>query len=259
MVTNHSKTHPFTTTLLRCVSMMLIAITYPMAVTADEVLFNAEYKGKYGGMTIKSTRTLVKKDSGGFSIESDMQNLFASIHEKSHFVLNEGILQPQEYRYRRSIAAFKANESLQFDWKAGVAKYRRADKPEKNKDHPIKLGILDPVLYQLQLQREAYAGKEEYSFTFVKPSKVKTLHFKKTGEEPFTVGEKTYTAIKVERVNLDDGKETRVWLIPEFNYQVARIEHVEEDGKKYNIYLTRYHSAENLVDILYKLPPIHTH
>lgn len=203
-------------------------------------------------MTIKSTRTLVKKDSGGFTIESEMKNLLASIHEKSQFVLNNGILQPMEYRYRRSIAAFKSNESLLFDWQAGVAKYQRTDKPEKNKDHPIELGFLDPVLYQLQLQREAYSGKDEYSFTFVKPSKVKTLHFKKTGEEPFTVGKQTYTAIKVERVNLDDNKETRIWLVPDLNYQIARIEHLEEDGKAYNIYLTNYQSAENLVDTLYK-------
>ncbi|SMF09011.1 Protein of unknown function [Alteromonadaceae bacterium Bs31] len=223
--------------------------------TGETLLFNAEYQGKYSGMTIKSSRKLYLQENGQLRIESKIKNFMASIEERSDFSLNNGILQPHYYHYKRKIMAFKADEKLSFDWEKNVAQYRRKDKPEKNRDHAIELGILDPVLYQLQLQRELYSGHDDFSFTFVKPSKVKTLLFKKTGDETLKVGDKTYPAIKVERINLDDEKQTRIWLIPELNFQIAKIEHTEEDGNSYSIFLTGYTSHEKLLDVIYSKQP----
>ncbi len=219
------------------------------------VLFTAQYQGKYSGMTIKSTRKLSLGQDGRFRIESKIKNFMASIEERGDFSLQNGVMQPHFYHYKRKIMAFKADEKLRFDWQKKIAEYRRKDKPEKNRDHPIELGLLDPVLYQLQLQRDAYSGLEKFSFTFVKPSKVKTLLFHKTAEEELTVGETPYSAIKIERINLDDDKETRIWLIPALNYQIAKIEHIEEDGQSYNIYLTDYSSHEKLIELIYKSNP----
>jgi len=244
--------HLHTVTLTVLIGMLFTAIT---ADASDEVLFEATYSGKYSGMNIKSTRTLFMTEDNHFYIESEMKNFFASIYERSDFDIDKGFLKPLTYKYRRSITGIKAREQLRFNWHTNIAEYRRKDKPHKNKDHPIKLGILDPALYQLQLQREAYQGKTEFDVTFVKPSKIKNLRFKATGQEDFTYKNQTYQALKIERINLDDDKQTRVWLIPSLNYQIARIEHVEEDGKAYNIFLTDYKSNSKLEAILYRAAP----
>lgn len=249
----------------RAVTKFQIALTLAtfglfttQAFAGDQVLFKAVYSGKYSGMNIESTRTLFVTPSGQYYIESEMKNFLASIYERSDFNIQSGLLKPLHYRYKRSITGIKAKESLYFNWEAEVAEYRRKDKPEKNKDYPIKLGVLDPVLYQLQLQRDAYSGNTHFDLTFVKPSKIKNLRFHTVNREPFTVDSKTYTAVRIERINLDDDKQTRVWLIPEFNYQIARIEHIEEDGKAYNLYLTSYSSSPELIEHLYKSNPGHS-
>jgi len=218
-------------------------------------LFSAEYKGKYSGMTIKSTRVLFQLEDGSFRITSEIKNFMASINERSDFALVDGIIKPKSYIYARKIMGFKANEKITFQWDKQIAEYRREEKPEKNHDYPISLGVLDPVLYQLQLQRDFFSGAETTSVTFVKSSKVKTLLFQKTGTEPFEINNKTFDAVKIERINLDDDKETKIWLIPAMSYQVARIEHTEEDGKTYGIVLTGFKQAEKLDKIFYKTNP----
>ncbi|WP_139309719.1 DUF3108 domain-containing protein [Teredinibacter haidensis] len=219
---------------------------------ADEILFKAEYEGKYSGMTITSTRTLIAKDASTFLVESRMKNILGSITEKSNFKFENGVMQPSEYRYTRSVIGFKADEKISFDWDSKTARYERKDKPEKNREHKLEPGVLDPVLYQLQMQREAFSGKDAFRLTFVKPSKVQTLLFHKTADEALTVGAKDYPAIKFERINLDDLKKTRIWLIPELNYQIGRIEHIEEDGDSYNIFLKSYTASPKLVSNIYQ-------
>lgn len=221
------------------------------AVSAEQTLFTATYKGKYSGMTIKSTRKLVA-NSSGYQLVSEIKNSFASIDESSNFKMDNNTLTPQHYFYKRKIMGFKAEETIDFEWAEKLAKYRRKDKEEKNRDYPIEPGVLDPATYQLALQRAFAGGSNEVNVTFVKSSKVKTLQFKKTGQEELKIAGKTYQALRVERVNLDDDKETRLWLVPELHYQIARIEHVEEDGKAYNLYLTGFTADDTALDSFYQ-------
>ncbi|WP_339064922.1 DUF3108 domain-containing protein [Teredinibacter turnerae] len=218
---------------------------------AGEPLFTAEYEGKYSGLTITSTRQLEQLDNGKFQLNSVIKNSFASITEESQFTFDDGIMVPQSYHYKRKILAFKADENFRFDWPKATVYYEREDKPEKNREFPLELGVLDPALYQLQVQRAVAAGHTKIDVTFVKSSKIKTLHFKKTGEETLQLGDKSYQSILVERDNRDDDKETRLWIVPDLNYQIARVEHVEENGDKHSIRLTSYKSSANLSKVLY--------
>ncbi|TVZ39643.1 uncharacterized protein DUF3108 [Alteromonadaceae bacterium 2753L.S.0a.02] len=226
------------------------------AFAEEAPLFIAEYEGKYSGMLVKSTRKLIHKNDANFVLKSKIKNAFASIEEQSDFTIEKGVLIPQNYHYKRSIFAFKADENLKFDWQKNIAEYRRKKKPEKNKDHELSPGILDPALYQLQLQREVFHGKNNIAVTFAKSTKIKSLYFINKGEEPLKIADQTYPAVKLERDNKDDEKQTRLWFIPALNYQVAKVEHVEENGDAYTILLTRYESDPKLIPLIYdSLPP----
>ncbi|WP_236074882.1 DUF3108 domain-containing protein [Teredinibacter purpureus] len=244
----YSSSVPLSSVALTLFFLSIVAT--PLA-NADEVLFNAKYKGKYAGMTIASTRTLTTNGHGEYQIVSKMKNIFGSISETSQFTLVDGVITPSLYHYKRSLMGFKSDETIEFDWAAASAHYRRQDKPSKNKDHTLEIGTLDPVLYQLQIQRNVHAGLEAFKVSFAKPNKIKTLLFHKTEEDTLNVGGKTYPAIKLERINIDDTKKTHIWVIPALNHQIGRIEHIEEDGDSYNFYLSEYEASANLVTELY--------
>lgn len=235
----------------RMLSVFLLIFFCPTTY-AEDVLFTAQYEGKFSGMTIKSTRKLIAQDDGQYRLESIIKNTLATVIETSQFDLNNGSIIPRHYHYKRSIMGFKADETIDFDWHQYIAHYRREGKESKNRDHSIRPGDLDPALYQLQLQRDLYSQKHELSYEFVKPNKIKNLTFASKGEEDISVGKTKFQGIMVERINLDDKDVTRLWVIPELKYQIARIEHIEENGESYSIYLTDFRSSPNLVDTFYK-------
>ncbi|MBU2986028.1 DUF3108 domain-containing protein [Saccharophagus degradans] len=228
---------------------------------AETTLFTAKYKGKHSGLSITSTRELTQKDDGSYEFFSKVKSTFASIEETSIFTLGDEpqrIMIPQSYQYERRILGASTREWINFDWENFVAHYERKGKPEKSREHKLVIGMLDVPLYQLQLQRDLIAGKTSLYYAFVKPHKIKSLAFKVEGEDTIHVGNKAYKAIKVARINTEDDKETFVWLIPELNYQIGKIVHVEEDGSSYRIDLTSYQSSEKLFDNFYKRPQNNT-
>lgn len=239
---------------VRTVTLSMI-VFFAGASQADTTLFTAKYKGKHSGLTITSTRELRQRDDGTFLFKSKVKSTFASITEQSVFTLGSApqkIMIPQSYHYERSVFGAKTKEWINFDWENFVAHYEREKKPEKARTHELVIGMLDVPLYQLQLQRDVLAGEEQLHYTFVKPHKIKALAFQVDGEDTINVGDKAYKAIKVSRVNTEDDKETTVWLIPEFNYQIGKIVHVEEDGASYKIDLTSYSSNNALFDRFYQ-------
>lgn len=245
----------FARCIVRISLLSLTAFTY--STQADTTLFTAKYKGKHSGMSISSTRQLIHKDDGTYLFKSKVKSTFASIEEESKFTLGtppQRIMIPHNYYYERSVLGAKTKEWINFDWTNFVAHYERKNKPEKAKEHPLVIGMLDVPLYQLQLQRDLIAGKTLLDYTFVKPHKIKSLAFKKEGEETINVGDKAYSAIKVSRINTEDDKETLVWLIPELNYQIGKIVHIEEDGASYRIDLTSYSANNALFNEFYQLP-----
>ena len=242
----------------RFLVLMFLLMGINPSIYAEEVLFTAEYQGEYSGMTIKSTRRLIAQDGGQYRFESVIKNAFASIIEKSLFNLHEGIIVPQRYHFKRKVLSFKADETIDFDWNKGIAQYRRKKKENKNRDHEISPGVLDPALYQLQIQRDLYSQNDKLSYAFVKSNKVKNMLFTTKEKETLRVGKNQYEALKVERVNLDDNSQTRLWVVPELDFLIAKIEHIEENGESYSINLTALSRSPDLVEIFYRSNPSST-
>lgn len=244
--------------MLRSASVFITIFALLAATShADTTLFTAKYKGKHSGLSITSTRELTQKDDGSYEFYSKVKSTFASIQETSTFMLGappQNIMIPQTYHYERRILGASTKEWITFDWENFVAQYERKGKPDRSREHPLVIGMLDVPLYQLQLQRDLIAGKTSFHYAFVKPHKIKSLAFKVEGEDTINVGDKTYSAVKVARINTEDDKETFVWLIPELNYQIGKIIHVEEDGSSYRIDLTSYSSSDTLFDKFYQKP-----
>lgn len=236
------------------VSALLFALLLSLSCLAeDNSISEAQYSGKYGRMKVQSTRTLKAIDASKdiYSLESIVSNRFAEITEKSTFYSIRNLLMPSSYYYQRSMLGFKSERDLKFDWTEKKVHYTREDKPEKNLSYDIAVGVLDPSLYQLKLQADAFLGLEEFHYTFAKARKIKNIDFKKTGTTQFKMGKQLYDAIVVERYLHSDNKTTKVTLIPEFAFQIAEIVHTEEDGKQYIIRLEDFKFNQDRLKTFY--------
>lgn len=205
--------------------------------TQDTLLYSATYEGRISGLNITLERNLTQRQDGTFQLLSEASNWFASIRETSVFHFKDGELLPLGYEFRRSVFGRRVVETISYDWDDKKAFYERSDRARNNTTHELNGQLLDPALYQLMLPIDFYAGEETVGYDFINRRRVRHYAFDLKGEEQLKMGNKNFTALLVERK--EDNRRTRVWLIPEMDYQIGRIEHYD-DGDTYDIRLTNY-------------------
>ena len=252
---------------LLTLTFILTTLAPVFAISQDNTLFSATYKGKLSGFSVKTTRTLIELAPNHYELKSVAKNAFASITEHSFFHVSTPPKTPTEmpvktldepttsnektsntekqfisekYLYERKILGSNSQQQLLFDWNTLTAQYIRKDKPKKNKSHQISYGMLDPSLYQLKLQQDAYTNQKIFHYRYPKTWKINTMDFALNGKTTFQLNKKTYDGIRLKRINQQDEKQTHLVLIPDLYFQIAEITHIEKDGKTYSIKLTDF-------------------
>lgn len=248
-------------------TLALTALAPMLAISQENTLFSATYKGKLSGFSVKTKRTLIERSPNQYELKSVARNALASITEQSFFqvsthaetsettsihqITGTPSFTPEKYLYERKILGASSQQQLLFDWNNLTAQYIRKDKPEKNKSHQILHGMLDPSLYQLKLQQDAHTGQKTFHYRYPKTWKIDTMDFTLNGETTFQLDKTTYDAIRLKRINQDDEKQTQVILIPDLHFQIAEITHTEEDGKNYSITLTDFSANDKKLHEFY--------
>ncbi|MEY4589764.1 MAG: hypothetical protein RL497_1840 [Pseudomonadota bacterium] len=215
-------------------------------------LFTATYKGKYNGWNITLERSLKEVALGQYNLVSQASNFIGQLEESSEFSINNHQLTPKLYSYNRRIFGKSNSETLRFSWATNEAFYTRANKKQDSRTLTIKPGTLDSALYQLQLQRDLALQRTELNYTFIKRKDIKLYQFKVVSSDLFTLNNSPLKAVIVERQE-NSNKKTRIWLLPDLNWQIARIQHKEESGDTYTIELVRYSGDKTLLDNFYRI------
>ena len=235
-----------TTTYKLCGAFILLCLITGFSRAETVVLSDATYSGKYAGLTIETERRLVQLDDSSYRLSSEASNFLGSLKETSHFVVLEDIWRPIKYTYQRRIFGAKTTETIDFDWDAMTAFYTHSDKPERDAQLRLTPGVLDPALYLLRIQRDLVLGLETLDYKFVKRDRIRHYTIALLSTKDLDLGDKSYSAIKVGRVNADDDKQTYVWVIPGLNYLFGKITHLE-DGDAHQMTLTRYKVNKTLL------------
>ncbi len=218
---------------------ILILACLASASWAETQVYRATYKGKFAGLTIETERRLTRLDDGTYQLTSDASNFLGSINETSHFSVEADQWRPLEYTYSRRIFGAKAKETIAFDWETMTAAYTHSDKPERNAQHKLEPGMLDPALYLLQVQRDLIRGQTVLEYRFVKRDRIRHYRVERLASETLSINKQSYDAIKVGRADPDDDKQTFVWAIPSLSYVFGKISHTE-DGDEHEMVLTSY-------------------
>ncbi|GAA0786747.1 DUF3108 domain-containing protein [Marinobacterium sediminicola] len=207
--------------------------------TAQLPAFKATYTTAFDmGISLsgEAVRQLRQTEGGEWRFSSEAAALMAGISEVTRFQYQPSEpIKPLSYRYHRKVLGKSRKASVEFDWNTLSVTTVVKDKPWKMQ---VPTGTQDKLSYQLQMRLDLLAGKTEMIYDVADGGKLKEYRFKVTGEEEIDTPYGRFNAVRVMRDRGEGAdRETLIWLAPELDYLIIRLEQTESDGKTYALLL----------------------
>ncbi len=193
--------------------------------------FKTRYRVRYEGVPFSATgtRELKQASSGQFHFESHISAFLIRMDEEAQFGFDEDGLRAASYAERRSGIAGNRDRTVDFDWSVPKV-VRRGD---KESELEIEGQVYDPVSWQIALQRDLSLSPYEQGdvFTYAVSNggepDVYRLEITEIGEISVPAG--SFRTILLERDHTpDNDRETRIWLAPEHDHLLVRLEHIDD-------------------------------
>lgn len=200
---------------------------------ANETIFSQEYKTRIQGISITTTRSLVKRDDGTFRFRIRSSNFFVKFEETSLFEeLDDGSFRSLSNESERKIIGISNKNSTLFDWDNMVATFRRDGNTTET---PIEPGMLDRTLYQYLMELDMQAGRPVLSYDVVDKGRIRNFTFENLGVEDMEIDDQDLSAFKLRRITEDNQRETLVWMAADLDYQIVKIYHREDEDEEYTM------------------------
>lgn len=205
-------------------------------------LFQARYKARYDGVpfSAKGRRLLLRDADGTLRFSSTLRaTSLLQLAEEAHMELDgDGELRPVRYEYRQRGIGGRRDRYLDFDWDAGEV--RRSG--DKSRVQAIGQGFLDPVSWQLALRRDVSRGTlatgEVVEYPITDGGDPKIYAIKLHGPESLDLPVGRLETVRLERIfEPGDPRETRIWLAPEYDHLLVRLEAVDDAGRMLSLEL----------------------
>ncbi|WP_226667066.1 DUF3108 domain-containing protein [Microbulbifer aggregans] len=210
----------------------------PSASTASAVLqpFTAVYQAEFSGFGVTAERKLTGTPES-WRLDFSANSMFAKIEEYSRFAQQGGRLVPQHYDYKKSGLGKDRHTALSFesDQRRVINVYNKARSIDN-----APADIQDKISYQLQLALDVAAGKKELVYDVADGKKIRHYEFRVTGNEKIKTPMGMIDTIKVQRIRAQDSERvTNIWFAPQWNYALIKLQQQEDNGKSYQITLTK--------------------
>ena len=226
----------------RWIKAAALAISLPLANTAfadqNQALqsFKAVYASEFDlGVALKGelTRTLTQQADHTWLMTNRAETMVASITENSSLSVDDLMVKPHSYDYKRKVLGKSKKIHLEFDWDNLTAT------DQKDRKVTLTQNTQDKLSYQLQM-RLALANGEKGPFVYhiAESGKSKEYTFRVIDTESIETPMGTFNTLKLELDRGEDSKrETFIWFAPELDYQIVQLKQIEPDGKAYSIQL----------------------
>lgn len=215
---------------------VLLAVVITPARAQELKPFEATYKASYSGIGVTAVRRL-SSEGGNWRLQFNADSFLADIREFSRFDKRGGQLIPRHYEYHRTGLVRDRHKVLRFEpEKRRVINVRNGDRTLE--DAPAQ--VQDKLTYQLQLALDVAAGNKTLEYAVADGKKIRHYKFAIVGRENIETPLGPIEAIKVQRVReADADRETIIWFAPQWDYALVKLKQQEEDGKTYQISLTK--------------------
>jgi hypothetical protein len=230
--------------------LSLILILCVDSVLADDDTFLQPHSASYEahishGLSLdgEAQRELVQQEDGSWFYRFNVDTTPAEITEQSVFDLIDRKIRPKSYDYLLSGFLIKdRHQSVVFDQNTGTLNEKYKKKQWSLDTLP---GTLDRLNYQLQLQLDVGAGKQDLVYQVIHKGKFREYRFQILGKESIDTKLGTKEAIVVEKVR-DGGKqrETKLWFDQSAPFALLKMIQTEPDGEYYEINITELRASD---------------
>ncbi|WP_133011020.1 DUF3108 domain-containing protein [Marinomonas flavescens] len=222
------------------VSLLTLPISPAYSATSSQDSFLTPYSAVYSTiwkkgitMKVKGTQTLSKQANGTWQFSFTADNFFASLSEKSTFIVKNHQIIPTHYLYQSSAFGKKRKAELFFDWTKNRV---RNDIKNKPWNMSIKPNTVDKLSVQLQIREDLKQGKDNFDYLIADGGYTKNWRFKRLKTENIETKFGEISAIKMIRTdNKDSNKQTSFWFAPKYDYLLVKLTHKEKGGDSYTL------------------------
>jgi len=189
--------------------------------------YEAVYSSKLKGFNVRVKRRLqVQGDSMIISV--DVKKLWFGLHESSALQLHDdGRLYPGTYVHKRRGTSHEHDKDLVFDWNENSV----IDLLEPGREPlPVEKPSYDKLSYQTQMRldlaRDPNLKHIEYSVTNGVRNRI--YSFDRLSEEVLDTRLGKLNTIKFERKGDDDDRQVFVWVAPDWDFLLVRIDQIKD-------------------------------
>lgn len=203
--------------------------------TAQLSEYTANYEASANGLAATATRTLSRSNQDSYRLTNSLSatlvgQTLASLHQSSEFLIEDNRVIPQSYSYQLS-GVSRASNAIGYNWEAGIAV---SSEDEESWQLPLRTGVMDQLSYQAALRLMlADTTGENSSFTFeiIDGEKMDIHEYRVLGREQLATPLGELNTLKLERVReAADDRVTEIWLAPDWEFLLARLEQVNGSG-----------------------------
>ena len=235
-MTTNSLRAVFRSTTSRCwQALLLIGLLTSSLLTAAapqltpyQASYDAEIKG--WSATLQRSLSALPGDANGqpqWQLRNQASIMLAGFEERSRFNFQQGQITPLRYEYDNHLSS-KRSKTIQFDWQQQQLNTRKG---KKSQQLPLagKGEVFDQLSYQLQLRLALMANPalQQISYTIADTGKFKQYHVKAIGEEWLQTPLGKIKTLKLEQHRSGKDRRTVIWLAPEWQYLIVRLQRFE--------------------------------
>ncbi|NOX70515.1 MAG: DUF3108 domain-containing protein [Gammaproteobacteria bacterium] len=212
--------------------LLVSTLVCSQAVLASELQpYEAVYKTSASGFKVNVKR-LLEVDGSRITISNSAKRFFFSMRESSVLKLHDdGHLSALTHEHKRRGTGRKHDKELVFDWRDNTV--QDLLKPERS-PLAVENPTYDKLSYQtrmrLDLIRNPDLHHREYRVTNGVRNRV--YSFERLGEEILETPLGDLRTIKFKREGGDDDRKVSVWVAPDWDYILVRIDQTKEQGGK---------------------------
>ena len=189
--------------------------------------YQATYLVYWQGLKVGSSTHDLKKIDAHHYTASAVTKPFLKIlpfksSENSQFSVSQNQVHPQRYEYDTQEKNKHKSGLLIFDWQK---KRIQSKKSNSSPEHlPLPNNAQDKITIFFQIRNDLRANKKEFNYTVIEADKIKTYHFKITGQESLKTSLGELETLRLEHLSDNQERLTKVWVAKDLDYLMVKLQ-----------------------------------
>lgn len=216
--------------MIRMTGMLILVLCFSHGIVAAELrAYDAVYQSKLKGFDVRVKRRLEIQDSG-ITVSVNAKRFMFGIYERSRLKYGEdGRLYPIDYVHDRKGLGNEHDKKLVFDWQNGTV----IDLLEPDREPlAVEKPCYDKLSYQTQMRLDLLhdSALRHIEYCVTNGIRNRTYSFDRLDEEVLHTKAGAFNTIKFERTGDDDRRQVFVWVAPDWDFLLVRIDQTKEPG-----------------------------